>query len=479
MDARIMEDEVWNVGRMSAGIWLSIDCSRGICCYLAILLSAIAIGCREADAPKTAGGEVTADSFFVRQLSTGVTHRRVMTDGRHIANVISIELKSNARLLGAKALNRYDGLESVRDICQRARGMSDDTLLAAANASFWKATLDSPIGLTIVNGEVIEMSGYKAWSSLMLFDDGTAAIDQMTLRGELQWRKTRCAVEAINHRGSLQGIVAYNHYYGDLAPKGSRQSDSAIIAAVLGKRVRAGLGDDTEAPGIDTAELIRSYRAARKLEDREYPLLKIACRPAMHQSGRGHQYHLDDTMRLVVTRIDTGAVPIPDDGYLLSLGSQRKNLSGVRIGDTMRLCYNVLPRQPKPLRDLFTGTPRLVREGTPEPEQEREGSKATRFVEGALARTAVGISRGNDSLFLVTIDSPNPADSTTGMTLAELARFMASIGAWQAMNFDGGASTTLVVDGRTISRQGGAPFNRRISTAFLVVKKRDDSPVKH
>ncbi len=417
---------------------------------------------------------IAADSSFIEDLSTGVTHQWLMTEGKHVANVIRIDLKSNARLRGFKAIDRYDGLERVRDLFERADSLIEDTVVAAANASFWKATYNSPIGLTIINGEVVEMPGYKAWSSLMLFDDGTAGIDRVHLRGELQWRHRRFEIGAINHRGSEPGIVAYNHYYGQEVPHGSRKSDSAIIAEVLANQVSADIGDDTEAPGIDTAALIRAYRDAKKLEDNEHSLLKVACRFLAPRRKRDPipRPRIDDTMNLVVTEIDTGAVEMPEDGFIFSLGIEQENLAVIQVGDTLRLLYNVLPRQPKPIRDLFTGTPRIVRDGQAHPEHEIEGSKASRFVTGTLSRTAVGISRGNDTLFLVTINSPNPAEGTTGMTLSELARFMASIGSYQAMNFDGGGSTTMVIDGETISRQRGAPFNRKISTALLVVKEK-------
>lgn len=57
-------------------------------------------------------------------------------------------------------------------------------------------------------------------------------------------------------------------------------------------------------------------------------------------------------------------------------------------------------------------------------------------------RTAVGISQDASKLFFVTIDGRR-ADAD-GQTIQELAQLMKDIGAWNAINLDGGGSTTLV-----------------------------------
>jgi exopolysaccharide biosynthesis protein len=122
------------------------------------------------------------------------------------------------------------------------------------------------------------------------------------------------------------------------------------------------------------------------------------------------------------------------------------------------------------VREVLTGTPRLVRDGHADPEYEVEGSKARRFIDGKLARTAVGISRDGDTLILATVNSPNTGGGTTGMTLEQLAAFMRSMGAYQAMNFDGGGSASMALNGVMVSRQGDHPTTRRVSNALMAVR---------
>lgn len=64
------------------------------------------------------------------------------------------------------------------------------------------------------------------------------------------------------------------------------------------------------------------------------------------------------------------------------------------------------------------------------------------------ARTGVGLSRHGRYLYLVAIDGDQPGVSD-GATTGELAVWMKRFGAWQAMNLDGGGSTTMAAaDGR-------------------------------
>ncbi|HVZ38613.1 MAG TPA: phosphodiester glycosidase family protein [Candidatus Kapabacteria bacterium] len=415
---------------------------------------------------------IRADSTTIMELADGITHRRIRTQGSQVANVVTVDLKAGARLCSYKALCRYDGLANAADIATLAQQRTNDTVLAATNASFWRAGSNSPIGPTITNGEVVEMPGYKQWSSLMIFQDGTAAINRISLSGDLFWKSRHFQVSAVNRRGGAEGIVVYNHHYGDSVPMGSRKSDSAIVAEAFANRVLAESGDDSEGTGVDTAAVIRSYRESKVLEDREHSILKIACQPVRPRRRRDPlpAPAVGDTMRLVVTAVDTGAVAVPENGYVLSLGIQAEWFSVVQTGDTIGLLYTISPAPAKPVRDMLTGTPRLVRDGIANPEYETEGSKARRFVDGKLARTAVGISKDGDTLILATVNSGCSCTETSGMTLSQLAAFMKSQGAYQAMNFDGGGSASMAINGLMISRQGSGPSTRRVSNALMAVR---------
>jgi hypothetical protein len=65
-------------------------------------------------------------------------------------------------------------------------------------------------------------------------------------------------------------------------------------------------------------------------------------------------------------------------------------------------------------------------------------------------RTAVGLSADGQTAILVTVDGRQTG--ATGMTRLELAALMAELGADDAINMDGGGSTTMVVNGAVRNR---------------------------
>lgn len=111
---------------------------------------------------------------------------------------------------------------------------------------------------------------------------------------------------------------------------------------------------------------------------------------------------------------------------------------------------------PDPRGDLLQAGPALVWGGRPivRAGEDREGFSAGRgqfdsdITEGRHPRAAIGI----DATRILAVASEGRAPGEAGLTLAELARVMAGLGAREAINLDGGGSTTLVVDGALVNR---------------------------
>src|SRR6185503_5497574 len=83
------------------------------------------------------------------------------------------------------------------------------------------------------------------------------------------------------------------------------------------------------------------------------------------------------------------------------------------------------------------------------------------FVAGRQPRTLAGV-RADGTLLLVTVDGRLPGWSV-GMTLPEAARLMRSLGAREAMNLDGGGSSTMVVRGEVVNRPSDRTGERPVS----------------
>ncbi|WP_152365987.1 phosphodiester glycosidase family protein [Microlunatus speluncae] len=112
---------------------------------------------------------------------------------------------------------------------------------------------------------------------------------------------------------------------------------------------------------------------------------------------------------------------------LVARGRGTELLAGAEVGDEADL----IVRADADVDLAVGGDQRLLEDGKPTDQDQV-----------AAARTAIGISKDGSSLSVVSIDGRQ--GDAHGMTIAELARLMQDLGAWNAINLDGGGSTTLV-----------------------------------
>jgi exopolysaccharide biosynthesis protein len=82
-------------------------------------------------------------------------------------------------------------------------------------------------------------------------------------------------------------------------------------------------------------------------------------------------------------------------------------------------------------------------------------------------RSAVGW-RGDGTLLLVVVDG-RQGDYSVGMSLSELTELFRSLGAVEALNLDGGGSTTLVVGGAVANRPSDPQGERPVANALLLL----------
>ncbi|MDB5098024.1 MAG: hypothetical protein JWM80_2445 [Cyanobacteria bacterium RYN_339] len=92
-----------------------------------------------------------------------------------------------------------------------------------------------------------------------------------------------------------------------------------------------------------------------------------------------------------------------------------------------------------------TGGPRLLRDGKPWLHPEVEPLARAPL---ALPRSALGLSKDGKQLYLVTFPTP--------VTLLQAATAMQALGAWQALNLDGGPTRALAVEGEVLADPGHA-----------------------
>ncbi len=106
------------------------------------------------------------------------------------------------------------------------------------------------------------------------------------------------------------------------------------------------------------------------------------------------------------------------------------------------------------LAGVVSGGPRLLDRGRIAVRTKAEGFDRPglygRFVAARNPRTLAGVT-GTGALLLVTVDGRRPGYSA-GVSLPEAARLMRDLGAVDALNLDGGGSSTMVFGGRVVNR---------------------------
>jgi exopolysaccharide biosynthesis protein len=164
---------------------------------------------------------------------------------------------------------------------------------------------------------------------------------------------------------------------------------------------------------------------------------------------------------------------------VLSLGAERALVDGdrLRVGEPAELALRLCPSRPEPVDcdetdtrwaeadDALAAGPLLLRDGVPVVDVESEAFSRV-FALARHPRTAFGV-RADGTLVLLTVDG-RQAEHSVGMSLPELAALLGDLGAVDAINLDGGGSTTMVVGGRTVNRPSDPAGERENADALLL-----------
>lgn len=324
-----------------------------------------------------------------------------------------------------------NGRETVGSLARRKGAV------AAVNADFFPFTGD-PLGIAIRNGELISESMPNR-AAMGITTDGKALFDNLLAVGTLTGTDgSPGALDGINRPIGNDEIILLTPVWG--ARTATSKNATMVVLDDLSLPVRVG----TEVSG----------RA-------ESP---VPADPRLAISGNG--------------------------GVLIASGSGADWLKAhVKEGESVRLRFDLAstPAQPGPARgrlaaraapyrgriamsswtdvkEAVGGGPWLVRDGKVAVDGEEEGFPVEEFVTKRHPRTAAGITASGE-LLLLTVDGRQP--HSRGMSLPELADYMVKQGAVQAINLDGGGSTTMVVDNLYVN----APSDhepRAVADALLV-----------
>lgn len=354
-----------------------------------------------------------------RTVGRGVEHFRVArgyrsendATGPWLINLLRVDLKQ-VDLRITHALDEGIGLETTTSIANRYGA------IAAVNAGFFRTTgtyRGEPSGVLVVAGKLISepLEGRAAFGLVRRPDGAGIIFGHLKFSGYL-----------ITGRGRRMSVNGINR------PRGA---DELIVYTPEFHRTTLTTPDGVEA--VVRKNIVSSVRDAE------------------------------------------GSCVIPPDGFVLSASGRAREwvLDHLRAATRIRLEAKLLPVASE-MKEAFRrasfvvgGGPQLINDGKVAITFEAE-KIAERFVSDRHPRTA--IARLKDGrVLLATVDGRQPGVSA-GMSLRELADLLLEFGASEAINLDGGGSTTMVVNGKLVNVPSDQTGERPVSDAILLLPRR-------
>jgi hypothetical protein len=373
------------------------------------------------------------DTLVARAVAPGITYRKVSDSrGPWIIHLLRVDLRRAD--LALRHVRAHDDLRSRERTSDMARRLTSAgvQVLAAVNSDFFELTTGENENNQVIEGEwwkglKVTDSPYdtfdNAHTQLAVDARGRPTIDRFVLDGHAWVRGKATPIMTVNFAqpGTMEGTALYTSRYG------ARTRRDTTRATVEAPMVQIGRRGDT--------------------------LLYVRHGAAVLESGSA----------------------IPANGAVLAAfgtGLRAAEVKAMADGDTVRVLLGTMPRVRGGAvpRTLIGGWPRILRDGV-DVTSDAATSEGTlsRNAELRHPRTAVGFSRDGATIFLFVVDGRS--ENSGGMTLGELAGAMRAAGAWQAMNFDGGGSSTMLVRDQVVNVPSDSAGERAVGDALFVVRK--------
>ena len=349
---------------------------------------------------------------FADVLTTGVEHLEYHLDTPNVVNVIRIDKQqAECRLkIGfPQGKRNYSGKATVSDILKTYRA-SGERVVAAINGSFFGEG-SGISGFLASEGNYVQPSG-SSWETLGILMNGDCIIERSVTNddGILTFPdNSYMSIDLLNQVRNPDTVVCYTPDWGK--------------------------STTTTAQGVEVV-----------LTNVSYPM-----RPDKEVIGRVAE------IRKGSKSIDT---PIPLDGMVLSArdDSAKSLLSRVNQGQLLGIRWGITPNIYVNADLMITGAGWILHEGNPHTAVWAEFSAS--LAETRHPRTA--IAWNDQSIFLVTCDGRQIGRST-GMTFKELADFLIfPLCATDAINLDGGGSTTMALLKNGESRVVNSPSDKAL-----------------
>ena len=356
-----------------------------------------------------------AQRVYQESLALGVVYTKYTMEGPHVLDVIEVDLSEGKnKLLAWRSGALIPSSIQAADASQGGR-----TILGGINADFFSFQSTLTIGNQVTDGEWV--MGVTSRRSHVLFDKyGEVYFDRVSFHGELTRKGSPgifVPITGVNRHRDKDQVMFYNAHYDS----NKSRSDSTGIELVL------------------------------RLLD-------------------GQVWSAGDTLQYVVDKIANGDAVLSQDVCILSVGAGSTHYSAyadIQIQDTLSIFLGFSDVNYPGVMQVVGGGGAILRNGE---NVAHENIGIERIAESFLStrhpRSLVAKSKSGDTIWLITVDGRQTA--SVGMNFDDMARFLIDIGAWDAVNLDGGGSTAMVVNGKVVNSPSDPTGERAVANVLLV-----------
>jgi hypothetical protein len=349
----------------------------------------------------------------IRKVSDGVVFYRHNLDGPYQVNVLEVDMNDQSNRLVAW---RSGGLVSTTQQLKDAT-MNGKKALAAINADFFSFQSTLPIGNQVTDG--VWVHGINSRRAHVLIDSNQKfKFMPVSFMGSITDKSgNTVAITGVNrHRANNQSMI-YNHHYGW---EKSRNDSSGVELSI------------------------------RLLE--------------------GQKWVAGNTLKVEVTAKSNGSLKGDYHDHLISIGVEHSSYSFYRhisVSDTLELFLGFTNASLKGIDQVIGGGGIILRNSKNVSTESIEYERiAESFLTTKHPRTVVATNQAGTKLWLLAIDGRQSV--SIGMNFDDMADYLLKLGASDAINLDGGGSTTLAIGSEVVNSPSDPTGERAVANILLI-----------
>lgn len=339
---------------------------------------------------------------------------------------------SRIRLVPVHAHDEIMGTETVDSIARR------HDAVAAINGGFFNLTNGDPVSVLKIGGELVSdavaikgaaiIESPPRGKTSLTFDQIAVRLSLTFKAGGREWMLPIDGVDTTRARGKVMLYTPSYHADSDTAPTGTEWQLGGTPMKVI--QMRASLGHTP----IPRDGLVVSYGG------------------------------------LLTRSLDAqlAAEPVAPTMVLAALNALQPGTK-VTVAPSWRTVNGTSEKRLNRADAIVNGAGLLRRDGRVIADWQVENLSPQNFINMRHPRTLIGVDK-RGSIWMAAIDGRQPGYSI-GMTFADLQRLCDRLELNDALNLDGGGSTTMVARGTIMNKPSDAAGPRPVSDAILVLKR--------